>query len=124
MTVTAPPALWGQHGTYPASADRGLLNALWPGEGAGGLRREGLDTSVVPGTRDLRVSPGRVAMPMRVFDGTSWVLTGGTLLCASDGSEIVHVPPPPPSFTQLRAIFVVPHGQGIDAQPAGWSSRS
>lgn len=98
MTRYTP--LWLQSGSYAASVDRRLIQALWPAARCSG----GAVTPTGSGMA-LQAAPGQVAIP--TANAT------GTVLCAWDAPETVTLDPAPPSGTN-RIDLVVCQARGND----------
>jgi hypothetical protein len=98
--VTRFQPQWLQSGSYAASVDRRLLQALWPASASAGA-------SVTPtGTgMGVQAAPGQVAIP--AANGT------GSVLCTWDAPEIVTLDPAPPSGTN-RTDLVICQARGND----------
>lgn len=82
--MTRYQPLWLQSGSYAASVDRRLLQALWPVAASNG----GAVTATGSGMA-LQAAPGQVAVP--TANGT------GSVVCAWDAPETVTLDPAPPS---------------------------
>lgn len=92
---------WIQAGTYPASLDRRLLGALWPGPASAGCQ-----VTAASGMT-LNVAAGQVAAPTNN--------SSGTVLCSSDAVEPVTLPPAPPSGqNRIDLIICRPRGNDLD----------
>ena len=95
---------WLQNGVYPASVDRLLIGALWPRAASVGLA-----ASPQPGTMNVTLTAGQVAVPTGV---------NAAVLCSSDQTEIVTHQAAPPSG-QSRIDLIIARPRSGDLGPAG-----
>ena len=94
--------LWLQAGTYPASADRRLLGALWP---AGAV--SGMPVTAVGGQMRVSVAAGQAAVPTQNNSGST--------LCTNDAPVQVTLPAAPASGSnRIDLIIVRPRGNDLD----------
>jgi hypothetical protein len=91
--------MYVQDGSYPASQDRRLISALWPGPASTGC------AVTVSSGMTLSVAAGMVAVPTQNNTGST--------LCVSDAYEQVVVPAAPPSG-QTRIDLVVCRPRDFD----------
>jgi hypothetical protein len=99
MTRYAP--LWLQDETYPASVDRRLLGALWPGGGANGCAVSSAGSGMM-----LEVAPGSVAVPSS--NNT------GSVVCHSDAVENLTLDPAVHPPNQERCDLIICQARGAD----------
>lgn len=107
MTRLTP--LWSQDGDYPASTDRQLIRAIWPGGGVVGMA-----PAVVPETMQIQIANGAVVVP-----GAD--PAQGSFLCACDAPERVAIGTAPASGQNRTDLVVAAVADGDD--PA-WSFQA
>lgn len=99
MTRYTP--LWLQAGSYPASIDRRLVGALWPGPASSG------GAATVAGGMVVNVAAGLAAVPTPNNTGST--------LCPWDAPEPVTIGAAPGSGTnRIDVITVYPRGNDLD----------
>jgi hypothetical protein len=99
--MTRHTPLWLQAGSYPASEDRWLLGAFWPGPGCIG------GSVAFASGMSVNVSPCTVAVPTQNNTGTT--------LCHSDAYEQVTLAAAPASGTnRYDLVTCQPRGNDLD----------
>jgi hypothetical protein len=102
--MTRYQPLWQQSGTYPATQDRQLMGALWPGGGVSG----GACTTVAA-TMQVSAAAGTAAVPLTSGQGAA--------LCRWDAAEVttlanaVH----PGTQTRIDLVIVQVRDNALDA---------
>jgi hypothetical protein len=91
---------WLQAGSYPASADRRLIGALWPSAAVNGMA---VSSS---GGMTLNIAPGQAAVPSQNSTGST--------LCTSDANENVTIGPAPGANNRIDLVTVQPRGADLD----------
>jgi hypothetical protein len=105
--VTRYAPLWVQEPDYPATVDRRLIGALWPG-----MRSTGLAVSAQGGGMVLNIAEGSGAIPT--------VNSSGSVLCVSDSVEQIElVAPGPTGQNRFDLVVMVPRSDDIGAPGAG-----